>query len=95
MLYLSQDPSEYGIITGGSILRNIVILSAYDDSVDSSDSDAERKKGEVLWKVSLNDSKVEAGTGGECGAKKMLLATFDDMHTKKLRHSIKLHAGVS
>ena len=93
MLYLSQYPSEYGTITGGSTLTNIVTLSAYDGSIDSSDSDAELKKTEVLWKVRLKDSTVEAAA--ERGAKKMLLATFDDTHTNKLKHSIKLHAGVS
>ena len=74
MLYLSQDPSEHGNITGGSTLTNIGTLSAYDDSIYSSNSDAERKKAEVSWKVRLNNSKIEAEA--EHGAKKMFLAIF-------------------
>ena len=92
MLYLSQDPSEYGTITGGYALTNIGTLSAFDDSIDSSNSDAERKKAEVLWKVRLNDSKVESVA--ESGAKKMLLATFNDTCSNKLKHPIKIYAGV-
>ena len=41
----------------------------------SSDSNAERKKEEVPWKVRLNDGKVEAAS--ECGTKKKMLATFN------------------
>ena len=93
MLYLSQYPNEYGTITGGSKLTNVGTLLAYDDSIDSSNSDAERKKAEVLWKVKLNDSKVEAAT--ERRAKKMLLETFDDTYAKKLKYPIKIYAGVS
>ena len=52
-----------------------------------------RKRAEVVWKVKLNDSKVEAAA--ERGAKKMLLATFDDTYTNKLKHPIKLYAGVT
>ena len=87
MLYLSQDPSEYSTITGGSTLINIGTISACDNSIDSSNSDAERKKAEALWKVKLNDSEVEAET--ERGAKKMLLSTFNDAHTNKVKHPIK------
>lgn len=93
MLYLSQDPSEHGAITGGSALSKIGPLAAYDSAIDASASDAERKKAEVLCKVKLNDSKVEAAA--ERGAKKMLLATFDDTCTNKIKHPIKLYAGVS
>ena len=93
MLYLSQDPSEYSTITEGSTLTKIGPLAAYDSTIDASASDAERKKAEVLYKVKLNDSKVEAAA--ERGAKKMLLATFDDTYTNKLKHSIKLYAGVT
>ena len=93
MLYLSQDATEYGTITGRSTLTNIGTLSAYDDSTCSSNSDTERKKAEVLWKVRLNHSKVEVATERE--AKKMLLATFDETYTNKLTHPIKLYAGVS
>ena len=46
----------------------------------------------MAWKVKLNDSKV--GAAAERGAKKMLLATFDDSCTNKLNHPIKLHASV-
>ena len=48
---------------------------------------------EVLWKVKLKGSKVEAAT--ERGAKKMFLATFGDTHATKLKHSIKLHTRIS
>ena len=58
MLYLSQDPTEYSALTGGSTLTKIGILAAYDDSIDASASDAEIKRAEVLWKVKLNDSKI-------------------------------------
>ena len=94
MLYLSQNPSDYRNLTGGSTLTKIGTLPAHDNSIDlTSSSDAERKKAEVLWKVKLNDSKVEAAA--ERGAKKMLLNTFDDTHTNKLKHAVKLYAGVS
>ena len=74
ILYLSQDPNEHSTITGGLTLSKIGKLTAYDDSIDSSASEAERKKAEVLWKVKLNDSKAESTA--ERGAKKMLLATL-------------------
>ena len=90
MLYLSQDPSECGTITGGSTLTNIRTLSDHADSIDSSDSNAECKNAEVLWKVRLNFRKVEAAV--ESGSKKMLLATFNDTYTSKLKHSIELNA---
>ena len=48
ILYLSQDLSKYNSITGGSILSKIRALAAYDTSIDSITSDAERKKAEVL-----------------------------------------------
>ena len=80
MLYLSQDPSEHSTLTGGSTLTNIVTISACDDSLDSSNSDAERKKSKSLWKVKLNDSKVESAS--ERGAKKMLLETFNVLTQK-------------
>ena len=93
MFYLSQDPSEYGNITGGSTLTKMGKLSAYDDSINSSNLDAERKKAEVLWKDRLNDSNVEVAA--ERGAKKMLLVTFYVTYTNKLRHHINLYSGVS
>ena len=93
MLYLSKDSNEYSKITGGSTLSNIAKLTAYDDSIDSSTSETERKKSEVLWKVKLNDSKVEYVA--ERGSKKMLLATFKDTYTNKLKHHIKICTGVS
>ena len=52
-----------------------------------------KKKAEVVWMLKLNDSKVEASAEG--GTKKLLLATFDDSYTNKLKHPIKLHAGVT
>ena len=93
MLYLSQDPNEYSTITSGSTLEKIGKITAYDDSIDSSSSEADRKKAEASWKVKLNDSKVEAAA--ERGAKKMLLSTFKDTYTNKLKHPIKIYAGVS
>ena len=93
MIYLSQDPSECITIVGESMLTKIGTLSSYDDSIDSSNSDAERKKEELVWKVKLNDSKVESAA--ERGAKKILLETFNYTYTNKLKHPIKTHAGVS
>ena len=87
MLYLSQDPNEYSTITDGSTLSNIGILSAYDDSIDSSNSDAERKKVQSLLKVRLINIKVESAS--ERGAKKMFLATFNDAYTNKLKYPIR------
>ena len=87
ILCLSQDPSDYSTLTGGSSLTKIESLTAYDRSVNSNATDAERKKAEVIWKVKLNDSKVEAAA--ERGAKKMLLSTFEDVHTNKLKHPVK------
>ena len=52
-----------------------------------------RKWAEVLWKVKLNDSKVEAAA--ERGAKTILIATFDDTYSNKLMHPFKLYAGVA
>ena len=52
-----------------------------------------RKRAEVVWKVKLNESKVEAAA--ERGAKKILLSTFDDTFTNTLKHPIKLCAGVT
>ena len=92
LLYLSQDPTEYNTLTG-STLSKIGALAAYDDSIDPAGTEASRKKSEVLWKVKLNDSKVEAAA--ERGAKKMLLTVFDDTYTNKLKHPIKLYAGVT
>ena len=43
--------------------------------------------------MKLNDSKVEAAA--ECGAKKILLLTFKDTYTNKLKHSIKICVSVS
>ena len=74
MLYLSQDPNEYSTITGGSTLEKNGKITAYDDSIESSTSEADRKKAEASWKVKLNDSKVESAA--ERGAKKILLSTF-------------------
>ena len=93
MLYLSQDPNEYSTITGESTLEKIGKITACDDSIDSSASEADRKKAEASWKVQLNDSKVESAA--ERGAKKMLLSTFKDTCTNKLKHPIKIYAGVS
>lgn len=93
MLYLSKDPSECSMLTGGSTLTRIGNLSACDANIDANASDAERKKAEVLWKVKLNDSNIEATA--ERGSKKMLLATFQDTYANKLKHSVKLYAGVS
>ena len=60
MRYRIQDPSEYGTITSESTLTNIGTISAHDDSIDSSNSDAERKKAEALCKVKPNDTKVKS-----------------------------------
>ena len=74
MLCLSQDLRECGTVTSSSALASIGVLSAFDDSIDSSESDAERKKVEVLWKVRLNDSKAESAS--ERGAKKVDVSYF-------------------
>ena len=92
MLYLSQDPSKHGTTTGRTAFTKIGTLSACNDSVDSSNSCSEHKNVEALCKFILNDSKVEASA--EHRAKKMLIATFDDTQTKKLKHPIKLCAEV-
>ena len=91
MLHLSQDLSECSILTGGSTLSTIGKLTVCDSSITSSGSDVECKKAEVLCKVKLNDSKVEAAA--ERGAKKMLLSAFDDTYANKLKHHIKSHAS--
>ena len=44
MLYLIQETSEYSNVTGGSTLTKFRTLSAYDDSIDSSNSYSEHKK---------------------------------------------------
>ena len=43
--------------------------------------------------MKVNVSKVEASA--ERGAKKFLLSTFDDSYTNKLKHPIKLYAGIT
>ena len=48
MLYLSQDPSKYNSIIGGSTLSKIRALAAHNTSIGSATSDAEHKKVEVL-----------------------------------------------
>ena len=93
MLHLSQDPSECSTLTGRSALAKIGKLAAHDSSINANASDAERKQAEVLHKVKLNDSKVEAAA--KEGAKKMLLSTFDYVYANKLKHHIKLYAGAS
>ena len=92
MLYLSQDPSQFYGLTGSNLTK-IGSIAAYDDTIDVDETELVRKRAEVVWKVKVNDSKVEAAA--ERGAKKMLLTTFDDSYTNKLKHPIKLHAGVS
>ena len=47
----------------------------------------------MIWKVRLNERKVEVVS--ECGAKNVMLATFDSEYTSKLKNSISLHAGTS
>ena len=93
MLYLSQDLSEYSTITGGSTLDKIRKITAYINSIVSTTTETNRKKAEASWKVKLNNSNVEAAA--ERGAKKMLLLTFKDTCTNKLKHPIKICAGVS
>ena len=78
MLCLSQDPTECGTVTISSVLSSIGALLAFDDSMDSSDSDVKCKNKEVPQKVRLNDRKVESAS--DRGAKKLMLATFDGAH---------------
>ena len=92
LLYLSQDASKHNAIAG-SRLSKIGTLDAYNSSIDPQASETEHKKSEAVWKVKVNDSKVESAA--ERGAKKMLLAVFKDTCTNKLKHLIKLCAGVS
>ena len=44
MIYAIQETSEYGNVTGGSTLTKFGTLSAYDDSIYSSNSYSERKR---------------------------------------------------
>ena len=74
-------------------MSKIGALAACDTSIGSTTSDAEREKAEVLWKVKLNDSKVEAAA--EDGTKKMLLTTFNDKYVNKLKHLVKLYTRVT
>ena len=90
--YLGQDAGKCNTLTGSSFSK-IGKLAAYDSRIDSSGTETDRKKAEAIWKVRLNDSKVEAAA--ERGAKKMLLSVFDDACTNKLKHHIKTYAGVS
>ena len=67
------------------MLTNISTLLAHDNSINLMGSKATQKKVEVLWKIKLNNSKVEAAA--ERGVKKMLLSFFDNTCTNKLKHT--------
>ena len=92
LLYLGQEASNYNSITGSSLTK-IGKIEAYDSTIDSSGTETDRKKAEAIWKVRLNDSKVEAAA--ERGAKKMLLSAFQDTYTNKLKHPVKIYARVT
>ena len=92
MLYLSQDTSKYYALTGSNTSK-IVAISACDNEIDAEATYLERKRAELLWKVKINNSKLEAAAGR--GAKQLLLATFDASYTNTLKYPIKLHAGVT
>jgi len=83
---------EYNSISRSS-LSKIGKLPTYNTNIDDAATEAVRKKGEAQLNVRVNDSKVEAAA--ERGAKTMLLTMFDDTHTSKLKHPIKLYTGVS
>ena len=89
MLCLSQNASKCITITSGSALTKIGLLEVCNDSIVVGTVDGGRNKVEVKWKVILNDSKVEVI--GERGAKKILLSTFNNTCTNKLKHPVKLH----
>ena len=59
MLYLSQEPSKYNALTGSNVTK-IGKIAACDDNIDANATELERKRAEVVWKVKVNDSKVEA-----------------------------------
>lgn len=92
LLHSGQDTNKHNALTGSS-LSKIGKHKAYDSSVDSSGTEADRKKAEAMWMVRLNDNKV--GLAEERGAKKMLSVVFDDTCANKLKHPIKIYAGVS
>ena len=79
-MYLSEYLREYNTLIGLTLI-NISTLAAYDNNIDIMATEALHKKAEVLWKVKLNESKVEAAT--KRGAKKMLLSVFTDIYTNK------------
>ena len=66
--------------------------AAYNNSIDPTSSEAAYKKEELLQKLKLNNSKLEAVA--EKGAKKIFLSVFTDTHTSKLKYPIKYHIGV-
>lgn len=68
MMCLTQDHSTYSALTEGSKWTKIGSIAAYKNSIDAEATDLERKRGEVMWKAKLNDSKVKAST--EWGTKK-------------------------
>ena len=43
-------------------MSKIGAIASCDNDIDVEATDLERKKDEVLWKVKLNDSKVEAAS---------------------------------
>ena len=59
MLHLSQDPSKHSALTGSN-LSKICAIEAYDNDIDADATDLVRKRAEVVWKMKLNVSKVEA-----------------------------------
>ena len=74
-------------------MSRIGTIAVHDNNIDANATDLERKRAEVVWKVKVNDSKVEAAA--ERGAKKCLISTFDDSYTNKLKHPIKSYAGIT